>query len=298
MTDVTAGDRPNVSLSSGSVAYITTGAPVPEGADAVIKVEDTDSVTDAAASSASPKEGDNQVKILTQASVGQFIRPVGFDIPRGEKVLSKGDVLGAPEIGLLATLGCVKSTVFRKPVVGVMSTGDEIIDPSGTPEPGQIRDSNRFMLLSAVEESGGVPMDLGIVTDREEPLKTKFMAALSKCDICVMSGGVSMGSKDLVKPLLEELGTVHFGRVRLKPGKPTTFATVQVPLSGAQGGEKKTKKCLVFGLPGNPVSALVCFHLFVMSALRKMQGDGVTDTSIVQERYPMHSVVTARLVLA
>ena len=248
--DSTAGIPLNKTLSSGQVCYITTGAPVPAGADAVIMVEQTTLLDD------------GTVRLNNLAVEGQNIRPIGCDVAVDQVVLTKGSLIGSAEIGLLATCGVTEVKVWSKPQVGVISTGDELVNVDETPGVGQIRDSNRPMLLNAVREANAIPIDLGIVVDKKNQLDTLFLNALNKCDICILSGGVSMGSLDLVKPMLERLGTVHFGRMRMKPGKPTTFATVN------HNGTQK----LIFALPGNPVSCLATFNLLVKPAIRVFSG--------------------------
>ncbi|XP_028398676.1 gephyrin-like [Dendronephthya gigantea] len=257
---VTAGDMPQISVSPGFVMRITTGAPVPQGSDAVVQVEDTRLIK-------SQDEGEIEVEIeiLKKPSVGQDIRPVGFDIGKGEKILSKGDLLGPAEMGLLATAGIQELSVYKKPTVAILSTGNEIVEP-GTVDGkiGQIRDCNRTTLIGACKQHGFPVRDLGISRDTVEDLKKKLMEGLDHADVIITSGGVSMGEKDLLKPILQDElnATIHFGRVFMKPGKPTTFATLK------HNGQNK----LFFALPGNPVSALVTFYLFVYPALRKMSG--------------------------
>ncbi len=248
--EVTAGRVADFGVEPGSVAYITTGAPMPAGADAVVMVEETRS------------DGAGYVQIQKGARVGDDVRPVGSDVSAGQTVLTAGDRLGASEIGLLATVGITRVPVYPKPRVAVLSTGDELVDPDQTPGPGQIRDSNRAMLLAAIAANGGEAVDLGIGGDSQGELERHVQRGLQEADVLLTSGGVSMGDLDLIKPLLEHAGTVHFGRVRMKPGKPVTFATVDVD------GKRK----LVFGLPGNPVSSLVTFYLFGVPALRRLAG--------------------------
>ena len=257
--EVTAGRMADFRVEPGSVAYITTGAPLPDGADAVIQVEDTEPLPDG-------DDGRPRVRILSQATPGQDVRPVGADVAAGMTVLSAGDLLGPAEIGLLATAGITNAQVFRRPRVAILSTGDELREPGEALEPGQIWDSNRATLGAAVRQAGGVPIDLGISGDTQAALEANVHRGLAEADILLTSGGVSMGELDLIKPLLEEAGTVHFGRMRMKPGKPLTFATVPVE----EDGETRTR--LVFGLPGNPVSSLVTFYLMGMPALRKLAG--------------------------
>lgn len=241
-----AGTMDGPRVEPGTVVRITTGAPIPPGADAVVMVEQTE-------------ERDGRV-IIHQPHVepGADIRPPGQDIARGQLVLARGTRLGPAEIGLLATVGQTTVRVHRKPVVAVLSTGDELVEPDQTPGPGQIRDSNRYTLAAAVAEAGGVPHVLGLGRDVESTLEELIQQGIAEADALLTSGGVSMGDKDLVKPLLERLGEVHFGRVYTKPGKPVTFATV--------AGKP------VFAMPGFPVSSLVSFEIFVRPALRKMQG--------------------------
>ncbi|CAI5529864.1 unnamed protein product [Closterium sp. Naga37s-1] len=253
-------DAANVVVTPGTVAYITTGGPVPQGADAVIQVEDT--------LPADSSSGQRRVTIVKGATVGQDIRPVGSDLAAGTVVLQAGERLGPAEIGLLATVGAAHVHVHRQPLVAVLSTGDELIDPaqhaSATLPRGMIRDANRPMLLAAVRQHIGAaasaapgascpaPMDLGITLDTEEAVAAAFQRALAaRADVVVASGGVSMGDRDFVKPLLERLGTVHFGRVHMKPGKPLTFATIETP-SDKTDGAAQPHRTIIFGLPGNP----------------------------------------------
>jgi molybdenum cofactor synthesis domain-containing protein len=201
----------------------------------------------------------DQVDILSaELQPGANIRPVGQDIEAGQRVLARGTVLGPAELGLLGTVGKVEVIVYRRPVVAVMSTGDEIVEPHEKPQPGQIRDANRFTMMGLVQQAGGVPLDLGIVRDKAGSLAEIIERGLKEADALLTSGGVSMGQLDLVKPYLASRGTVHFGRVNTKPGKPVTFATVD------------GKPC--FAMPGFPVSAMVSFEVFVRPALLKMAG--------------------------
>ena len=199
-----AGYVGNVQVTPGSVVRITTGAPLPPGADAVVMIEQT-------------QEKDGLVEIQTAVSVEADVRPAGIDLHMGQRVLSPGQRLGPAEIGLLASLGHDVALVFPAPRVAVLSTGDELREPGEALGPGQIRDSNRFSLMAAVQEAGGEPLDLGLAHDRPGELEARVREGLQLADTLVTSGGVSMGQLDLLKPLLENQGTVHFGRVNMKP---------------------------------------------------------------------------------
>jgi molybdenum cofactor synthesis domain-containing protein len=244
--DQLAGYVGDLRVEPGTAARVTTGAPIPAGADAMVMVEQTE-------------EEDGRINILAEdIQPGANIRPVGQDINQGQLVLPLGTELGPAELGLLGTVGKTEVNVYRRPTVAVMSTGDEIIEPHEQPAPGQIRDSNRFTLMSVVRQAGAEPVDLGIVRDQAETVEATIERALTVADVLLTSGGVSMGELDLVKPYLASRGTIHFGRVRTKPGKPVTFAMVD------------GKPC--FAMPGFPVSAMVSFEIFVRPALRKMAG--------------------------
>lgn len=245
-------------LQENTIARITTGAPVPNGATAIIPVEETAIVKVDA-------EGDEEiVSILAQdVKEGDNIREIGSDVANGTIILSKGTKVGSNGgvVGLLSSVGVKTVQVYKKPVVGVMSTGDELVDAAEhrALSGGEIWDSNRPSLLSMVRSWGCKAVDLGICNDNAENLKSQLSNAA--VDIVITSGGVSMGEMDLLKPTIEQSlnGTIQFGRVAMKPGKPTTFATLP---------DNK----LIFALPGNPASATVTFHLFVLLSIRKLQG--------------------------
>lgn len=252
--EVTAGRVADFRVTPGTVAYITTGAAMPPGADAVVMVEE---------SAPQPAlNGSPRVEIRARVKAGDDVRPVGVDVAAGQLLLQAGERLGPAEIGLLATAGVTDVAVYPRPRVAVLSTGDELVEPGAPLGPGQIRDSNRATLMAAIEAVGGEAVDLGIAGDSQASLEAAIGRGLADADVLLTSGGVSMGDLDLIKPLLEHAGQVHFGRVRMKPGKPITFAT-----TGA--GERRS---LVFGLPGNPVSSLVTFYLFAVPAIRKLAG--------------------------
>jgi gephyrin len=259
-------------LEKDKIIYITTGSRVPEGANAVIKIEDT--------SKSDQPDGQGNVLVNTTVAMedGVNIRAIGSDMKPGELVIQAGDKIGPSEIGLLATLGITEVACQVSPVVGVMSTGDELVNPWETPTGSQIRDSNRAALLTSFQQDGLVCKDLGIVRDTRETLRERMQEAVEQCDIVVTSGGVSMGDADFVKGLLAELGTVHFGRLNMKPGKPTTYASI--PKKNGSGS------CHFFGLPGNPVSCLVSKTLMVDPAVRRLQG--------VSSSKALHSQITVR----
>lgn len=252
--EATAGRVADFTVAAGTVAYITTGAPVPAGADAVVMVEETEPLPD--------RNARRHVRIKQQVRAGDDIRPIGVDVQMGQRVLEAGERLGSAEIGILATVGVAHVAIYPQPRVAILSTGDELVEPDQPIGPGQIRDSNRSMLRAAVLAAGGIPLDLGIGRDVRGELKARIHRGLVEADILLTSGGVSMGDLDLLKPILEQMGTVHFGRLRMKPGKPLTFATAEVE------GRRK----LILGLPGNPVSSLVAFYLMAVPAMRKLAG--------------------------
>jgi molybdopterin molybdotransferase len=242
-----AAGRPfEQAVAPGTAARILTGGVVPEGADAVVMVEDVQVLGDT-------------VTVPDSVHAGVNFHKVGDDVRAGERVLVAGTQLGAAEIGLVASVGLARVSVRRRPRVALTSTGDELVEVGQKLRAGQIHDSNRWALLAALREAGAGVNVLGIAPDEPVALRKVVIDALQEADVLVTSGGVSVGTHDLVKPLLESIGTVHIGRVKLKPGKPFTFATLP-------------NQKFAFGLPGFPVSSLVTFEVFVRPALRKMQG--------------------------
>lgn len=251
--EITAGRTPRHSVGPGQAARIMTGAPIPAGADAVVVVERTRMIDD------------GRVQIEDRApQPQQNIMAQGREMRRGETVLTPGTLLRPQELGVLATVGRTTVRLIPAPRVAVLSTGDEVVDAAQMPGPGQIRNGNGPMLAAQVARAGGVPHFLGIARDRVEHLRSLAEEGL-KADALVLSGGVSAGKLDLVPGVLQELGVrPHFHKVEMKPGKPMYFGTRPRP-----NGPGDT---LVFGLPGNPVSSLVCFELFVKPALRALAG--------------------------
>jgi len=245
---VAAGALPERSVGAREAMRVMTGAPMPDGADTVVRVEDTDN-------------GAEVVTISAATDEGMAVRQAGEDLRRGETVLARGTVLRHPEIGLLASIGKAKVRVIRRPNVAVLSTGDELVDIDEAPGPGQIRDANRYSLAAAVRASGCAAFELGIARDSADDLRHALGNAAFG-DLVVTSGGVSVGDHDHVKPVVDAMGQMDFWSIAIRPGRPLAF------------GELRTKRGAVpiFGLPGNPVSALLTFEVFVRPALLKMAG--------------------------
>ncbi|MDP9403018.1 MAG: molybdopterin molybdotransferase MoeA [Actinomycetota bacterium] len=256
---IAAGAPPRPGVGAGEAVRIMTGAPLPAGADAVVMVEDT----------VAHEDGD-AVTINRSAREGDHIRGPGEDVAAGQEVFPAFTVLQPGHLGVLASLGMSRVPVFKRARVGVLSTGDELVEPSGPLEPGQIRDSNRPTLLALLVQAGCDAVDLGHAPDRAEAIGQALEAGLADCDAVITSGGVSVGDFDYVKVVLDELsgGTMQWMQVAVKPAKPLAFGLV----SGRP----------VFGLPGNPVSSMVSFELFVRPALRQMMGHCVLDRLQVQ----------------
>jgi len=252
LEEITAGEVPTKSVEAGTASRIMTGAPLPEGADAVVMVEKTEMV------------GSDCVRILQVGMKhGQNIMRRASSLARGQTVLQPATTLRAIELGLLAEVGRSQVVVTPRPRVAVLATGNELVSCDQTPRAGQIRNSNGVMLAGLIAQGGGEVVDLGIGRDLAEDLRSLCEQGL-RCDVLIVSGGVSAGVLDLVPSVLESLGVEQvFHKVNLKPGKPLWFGVKR----SAQG-----KNTLVFGLPGNPVSSLVCFELFVRPALARLAG--------------------------
>jgi molybdopterin molybdotransferase len=253
--DIPAGTFPDRPIGQGEAARILTGAPIPKGADCVIPVEQTD----AKWYNQIGTPLDPTVNIYKAGRAGDNIRPIGEDIRAGQVVLSEGRLLGAADIGVLAGLGCSQVKVIRQPRVAILGTGDELVSVDQPLSPGKIRDTNSYTLEALVTTVGALPLRLPIARDSLEEVRALFHSALEqKPDLILSSAGVSVGTADLVRTVLDELGQVGLWRVNLRPGKPLAFGHLQgIPF---------------FGLPGNPVSAMVTFDLFVRPALLKMAG--------------------------
>jgi len=253
---VQAGQVAERSLEAGEAMRILTGAPLPPGADAVIQQELT-------------QTGAGWVEVQAPVAEGNNVRYPGEDIRRGTLVLQAGATLGPSEVGVLASLGVTEVAAYRRPVVAILATGDELVEIHQPLRPGQIRNSNSYLIAAAVAQAGGIARPLGVARDQVEELRAKLQAA-QEADLIVTSGGVSVGDFDLVKDIMREQGVIDFWRVNLRPGKPLAF--------GRLGGTP------LLGLPGNPVSAAVTFELFARPVLRKMQGFAQLLRPVVQAR--------------
>ena len=246
--EVAAGTFPDRAIGPGEAMRIMTGAPMPDGADTVVRVEDTDNASDV-------------VTIAAATPKGMATRNAGEDLRKGERILTEGRVLRPADIGLLASVGRARVRVRKRPRVAVFSTGDELVDLDAPLERGQIRDSNRYTLASAIRAAGVEPWVRGIVRDSPDALRAALHEATA-ADAIVTSGGVSVGDHDHMKPVLSELGTIDFWAIAIRPGRPLAFGEIR-------DGDRRVP---IFGLPGNTVSALVTFEIFVRPALLRMQG--------------------------
>jgi molybdopterin molybdotransferase len=253
VTEIPAGTCPQVSLSPGQAARIFTGAMMPTGADTVVMQENTQRLDP------------DRVQILECPQPQAFVRPKGAYCQAGTTVLAQGIALTPADIAILATVQCIEIPVYRRPVVAILSTGNELVAPDQSLQPGQIVDSNRYALAALAEATGAEVHLLNPVGDQPAHLKTAITQAIAIADLVLSSGGVSVGDYDYVDQILAELGAdIHICSVAMKPGKPLTFATFP--------DQQSQRSTLYFGLPGNPVSALVGFWRFVQPALRKLSG--------------------------
>ncbi|OPY93051.1 MAG: Molybdopterin molybdenumtransferase [Syntrophaceae bacterium PtaU1.Bin231] len=245
LEDIPAGSIPRCTITPGTAARIMTGAPLPEGADAVLRMEDTE------------KNG-GSVRIFVEVEKDHDVRFAGEDVRNGELILPRGCVVRPPEVGMLASLGRAFVSVYQRPIVAILATGDELVDIDEPVSPWKIVSSNSYSLAAEVLQCGGIPLQIGIARDNREDLVAKFRAAL-RADLIVSSGGVSVGDYDLVKDVMKDVGNrMDFWRVAMRPGRPLAFGIIEgVP---------------VFGLPGNPVSSMVSFEQFVRPTILKLAG--------------------------
>lgn len=244
---VAAGAVPDVVVGPGEAVRIMTGAPIPPGADAVVMVELT-----------SMAEDQKTVDVVQSVPVGNHIRPTGDDVTRGQIVFPAGTTLRPAHLGVCTSIGVYEIPVVHRPRIGVISTGDELVDAAGELGVGQIHDSNRHTLLALIRAMGATGIDLGLVPDDEAQIRDAMISAAQTCDAVVTSGGVSMGDFDYVKKVLTEIGDMRWMQVAIKPAKPLAFGTID--------------DTPIFGLPGNPVSSMVSFELFARPGIRKMMG--------------------------
>jgi molybdenum cofactor synthesis domain-containing protein len=248
--ELAAGSAPDVEVAAGTAVRIMTGAPIPPGAEAVVMVEHTSRV------------GDDHVRITSGVALGDAVRHVGEDVHAGQFVVGAGTVIRPALAGVLASVNLRRPRVIPTARVAVLSTGDELVDDGSPLRPGQIRESNRTMLLGLVTATGAQAIDFGIVGDDEAALEGVLADAAATCDAIVTSGGVSMGDYDVVKAVLGRMATMSWMQIAIKPAKPFALGTV------VHDG----RRVPIFGLPGNPVSSLVSFELLARPALRRIMG--------------------------
>jgi molybdopterin molybdotransferase len=250
-------------LQKGQALRIMTGAPLPQGADTIVKIEDTI----VSGESAECPEG-RQVTFTTMPQRGDHIRPKGEEARKGDVLLHIGEKISAPGVGLLASTGNAEVLVYRRPRVAILSTGNELVDVTEIPGPGQIRNSNNYSLAALVTAAGGIPTILSSVEDTYEALATALKAAVIEHDFIITSGGAAEGDYDFITPVVRDLGELFFNKVNMKPGKAQTFGIIEgTPF---------------LGLPGNPGAASVGFEILIRPALRKMQGITKLDRSLTR----------------
>ncbi len=256
-----AGAAPERPVGPGEAIRIMTGAPMPPGADAVVMVEDSEVL-----------DGGASVRLHRQVAPGDAVRRAGDDVHAGDLVFEAGTELRAPHLGVLASIGLLEVPVHPRARVGVLSTGDELVEDGSELRPGQIRESNRTMLLRLVEQANAEPVDLGLVRDDEAELIAVLERAAASCDALVSSGGVSMGDFDVVKAVLDRVGRMQWMQIAIKPAKPFAFGVI----------EHAGRVVPVFGLPGNPVSSMVSFEVLARPALRRMMGHRELDRPVIR----------------
>ena len=278
--EIAAGYVPDKKVTSGTAVRVMTGAPLPEGADAVVQFENTDEME-----RKSQKKSLKEINILKSAEKRLNVRYKGEDIANGQLVLKKDTLLRAAEIGVLASLGIPRVAVIRRPVISVLSTGDELCDIDEPLAPGKIYNSNAYSIAASILSCGGIPKIIGIGRDSVQSLNLKINEGLN-ADMLITTGGVSKGDYDIVKDVLATIGKIGFWTVRMKPGKPLAFGTIK----RAEGC--RTREIPHLGLPGNPVSSMTTFEQFARPAILKMMGrekfnrpvvEAVLDSPVVNE---------------
>lgn len=264
---VAAGAISGFRVEPGTAIRIMTGAPVPEGADSVVRFEDTDETLRPTPSS--------EIGVMEEVEPGLNIRRAGEDIAKGGVVLKRGAVIRPSEVGVLASLGQSTVRVIRRPVVAILATGDELVDVGGVLPAGKIYNSNSYSVAALVKYCGGIPRILGIARDSEDSLVRSLRKGLT-ADMLLTSGGVSVGDYDVVKDVLAKQGEIGFWTVRMKPGKPLAFGMIK-----GSNGAGVMRSIPHLGLPGNPVSSMITFELFARPAILKMMGmHDLTQTPI------------------
>ena len=264
---IPAGTVSDQVVEPGTALRIMTGAPVPAGADTVVAFEDTDEVERRASGGSMDAVG-----VRLAAETGENIRPAGEDVERGSTVLDVGIVLRAAELGVAASLGMATVPVIRRPVIAVLATGDELLEPGERHQPGKIYNSNNFSIAAAVMSLGGVPQVIGVARDTESSVEEALLLALD-ADMVITTAGVSKGDYDFVKDVLARRGEIALWSVRMRPATPLAFGALDAP---------DGRRVPHLGLPGNPVSALVAFEQFARPAIRKMMGKDLTPRPTVQ----------------
>jgi molybdopterin molybdotransferase len=260
---VAAGYVSKLSVTPDTAMRIMTGAPIPAGADAVVQFENTD---EPERKGTSPKKSPSEIGILEEAELSLNVRPAGEDIRKGSVVFTKGTLVRPAVVGMLASIGIGRVWVIRRPVIAILATGDELSDIGEPLPPGKIYNSNSYSVAALVLKYGGIPKPLGIGRDNEKDLTAKIGQA-KNADMLITSGGVSMGDYDMVKNVLAKEGEIGFWTVRMKPGKPLAFGTIHGKNKAGQPREIPH-----LGLPGNPVSSMVTFEIYVRPAMFKMMG--------------------------
>ncbi len=295
--EVRAGQAPDLTVRRGSAVRIATGAPVPPGADAVVPVEGTTPL-DATGVAAGPRGRDATgplpaaIQVHTATALGGSIRRAGSDLAAGTRILEPGDVLTPATIGLVAGVGLDQVRVHRRPIVGILATGDEVRQPGRDLGRAGIPDANGPALVAMVEAAGGDPRVLGIARDRLDDVRSRICAGLFEADALIVSGGVSVGPYDVVRAAFEAYGTVDLWRVAVQPGKPFAFGTGRAPRDDGPDDPDDRPATLLFGLPGNPVSTFVTFELFVRPAIRRLAGHRDDDLYRPRDRAVLSGPVT------
>jgi len=254
--EVAAGHEPDAQVVAGTAVRVLTGGMLPPGADTVVKVEDTDAAQ-------GPAELPPEVTIQAEIEAGRHIRSAGSDMRQGDDLLPAGTVIGPAAVAVLAASGHARVNIHRRPRVAIVTTGDELTALGEPLDAASIPDSNSEAIAAQVTAAGAEPVRLGIAVDDFDAVRERLLEGILAADVLVVTGGVSVGAHDFVKAVFEEIGTLDLWRIAIQPGKPVAYGSAPRP----DGGH-----CLLFGLPGNPVSSFITFELFVRPVLRRMRG--------------------------